>query len=74
MSKIAPSSTTVELRWDWQQRLLSAKRWTELQLEELKRELQRRSSLDPLWEVCADAIGSLQFDLVDARVEKRHGR
>ena len=64
-------SETTEPRWDWQQRLPSAKRWTEPQLEELKRELQRRSSLDPMWVVCADAIGSLQYDLIDAQRESQ---
>lgn len=42
-------------------------RWTTEQLNELKAELNRRYLLDPLWLQCADAIGSLQFDLIDAR-------
>ena len=42
-------------------------RWTHAQIEELKRELCRRRLLDPIFLRCADALGSLQFDLVDAR-------
>jgi hypothetical protein len=46
-------------------------RWTIEQLDELKRELGSRHLLDPIYRQCADAIGSLQFDLIDAA---EHGR
>ncbi len=45
---------------------LSVERWTQEQIEHLKSELLLRHLLDPLWVKCADALGSLQFDLVDA--------
>lgn len=55
-------------RW-LQPELFGSSRWTMDQLDELKAELNRRARLDPLWLTCADAIGSLQFDLVDAKRE-----
>lgn len=58
--------TTV--RW-LQPSMFGSSRWTMNQLDELKSELTRRARLDPLWHTCADAIGSLQFDLVDVRRE-----
>ncbi len=58
---------TAEKRWERQQRESCSLRWTQEQIEDLKGELNRRSRQDPLWQVCADALGSLQFDLVDAK-------
>jgi hypothetical protein len=52
----------------WQEKApYNVRRWTNQELDELKAELNRRHLLDPIFRVCADAIGSLQFDLVDAR-------
>lgn len=60
-------SETTDPRWQWQQRWPAIRRWTEEEIAELKGEIDRRTRLDPLWQVCADAIGSLQCDLIDVR-------
>jgi hypothetical protein len=56
-------------RWAWE--ISDDSRWVQEELEDLKRELSRRAGLsgDRLFERCADAIGSLQFDLIDAKEE-----
>lgn len=62
-----PMTETADPRWQWQQRWPSIRRWTEAEIAELKGELDRRTCFDPLWQVCADVIGSLQCDLIDVQ-------
>lgn len=57
----------METEMRWQQKPNADTRWTEQEIDELKAELNKRHLLDPIFRVCADALGSLQFDVVDAR-------
>lgn len=54
-------------RWQLQQIVPIRSRWSESEIDELKAEMNRRHLLDPIYMVIADALGSLQFDLVDAK-------
>jgi hypothetical protein len=52
----------------WQKKISEDRtRWTMEEIDELKEELNKRSRLDALYIICASALGSLQFDLVDAK-------
>jgi hypothetical protein len=52
---------------------LRIERWTTQEIDDLKAELNRRHLIDPIFVVCADALGSLQYDVTDeSAVKKRY--